>query len=611
MLAILVSNAAFAATTTWQEVVLPAGATNIGVLNGQVMTIRKDGKWQVWSGGKLVAAAEMDVSAVVRDSRLPGWEHRNVLYSKGGEVRWSEVYVGQNQTPNGLVPFKLWSLKSSSGEIFQFGDSLHNFDGFLDGVGEIYGVLPGQDGKLYAYVKTQWAPGSPIPQSLYKAKVGIFRLDPVTNVPGVKFTFRKVVDTLELREFSPLPDGSFLLVTKDGKLVVLKGTTQTVLGTDKAATISLDAETGNATASAEGIGRLWTAGGMKEFSFPDKRTFQVRSVRGEKVLLSTTREVFVWEKGVFSPVFSDGDSLIARFVGKVDMSITLSPTDTVLVAQASPAALVEGKVVVEQPKPKPEVRAVINAANEVTAPATLAPGTLGTIFGPENSTQPIFGSLGDAGSQVLYTLGGAEVSVCGKQVRMMFNSGGSGLNRPQINFHVPDSVSVGECDLVVTVNSVRSDAFKVRIERSTPALFTFKPNSADPAIPNPGVTLPVITKLIALEGQYFQVVVGPTSLPGVNYLHPIRSQDALTFWGTGCGTTSPALPDGVNTPTDRLHHCENQPSISLDGVPLSVLFAGRAPGFYGLDQYDVQLPTLEAGKHLLKVGEMQYDLYVE
>ncbi|MDE2020290.1 MAG: hypothetical protein KGJ13_08150, partial [Patescibacteria group bacterium] len=60
--------------------------------------------------------------------------------------------------------------------------------------------------------------------------------------------------------------------------------------------------------------------------------------------------------------------------------------------------------------------------------------------------------------------------------------------------------------------------------------------------------------------------------------------------------------------------CAVPPPITVDGVPVQILFAGRSPGFgtFGLDQVNFVLPPgLLPGGHQLAYGPMTYMLQTQ
>ena len=78
------------------------------------------------------------------------------------------------------------------------------------------------------------------------------------------------------------------------------------------------------------------------------------------------------------------------------------------------------------------------------------------------------------------------------------------------------------------------------------------------------------------------------SLNGIN--NPEHIGNTLQVFGTGLGQANPPVPTGVGAPGNPVSNV-NPPQATIDGVPATVTFAGRAPGFVGLDQVNVVIPT--------------------
>ena len=82
---------------------------------------------------------------------------------------------------------------------------------------------------------------------------------------------------------------------------------------------------------------------------------------------------------------------------------------------------------------------------------------------------------------------------------------------------------------------------------------------------------------------------------------PARAGEIIHLYGSGFGPVTPPVPDGVAAPAAPVSRTANPVTCgALDAngntIPLTVLFAGLAPGITGMYQLDVQLPgTLPAG----------------
>ena len=88
----------------------------------------------------------------------------------------------------------------------------------------------------------------------------------------------------------------------------------------------------------------------------------------------------------------------------------------------------------------------------------------------------------------------------------------------------------------------------------------------------------------------------PLSLCG----QPATIGDYLVIYATGLGVTTPngdpngkPLPTGVSPPADGsvLYQTPTLPTVTIGGISTKVLYSGLAPGFPGLYQVDVQVPS--------------------
>ena len=67
--------------------------------------------------------------------------------------------------------------------------------------------------------------------------------------------------------------------------------------------------------------------------------------------------------------------------------------------------------------------------------------------------------------------------------------------------------------------------------------------------------------------------------------------DVLILWGTGFGPTTPATPVGIPIPGDTTFLASNAPTITVNNVQATFYGAALAPGYAGLYQVAIQVPT--------------------
>ena len=147
-------------------------------------------------------------------------------------------------------------------------------------------------------------------------------------------------------------------------------------------------------------------------------------------------------------------------------------------------------------------------------------------------------------------LTGGVVTFAGQTLKLSF-SGDS-----QINALLPENAS-GYAELRVQTPAGRHSV-NLLIEEAVPAVFALNGAGTGPAA--------------ALRADYN--VVSDTN--------PLRAGDAALIYMTGLGATS--LKAGLD-------YANVIPIVTIDGRTASLLYAGRAPGFPGLDQVNIIVPA--------------------
>lgn len=163
----------------------------------------------------------------------------------------------------------------------------------------------------------------------------------------------------------------------------------------------------------------------------------------------------------------------------------------------------------------------------VVFPRAAAPGSLISIYG----------------SQLTALSGDTEVNVAGQRMAISF------AGPDQINTLVPENVS-GLVKVQVK-NAAGEHTVNLLIEPTVPSLFAPALNA---------VTGTVVTAQ-----------------------SPLRPGDYVSLFATGLGRTT--------TRDDGLNWADVQPEVSFGSRPCTILYAGRAPGFPGLDQINCQIST--------------------
>ena len=155
------------------------------------------------------------------------------------------------------------------------------------------------------------------------------------------------------------------------------------------------------------------------------------------------------------------------------------------------------------------------------------------------------------------------------------------VNERQINVQVPEvpAAFTGRVEVQPVfnrgqgTNEVRGNRVAVSLQPRSPALFTFADGRSAAAVHVP------VRALVGRTGQF------PNS-------RPARPGDVIEVYGTGFGQTNPrieagALADGPAT-------LVNAVTARIGGVGLAsgdILYAGAAPAFAGLQQFNLRVPA--------------------
>jgi len=182
-------------------------------------------------------------------------------------------------------------------------------------------------------------------------------------------------------------------------------------------------------------------------------------------------------------------------------------------------------------KQGPIVARVFPAAS-ATFPLAIAPGSIVSIYGTALGTTD------------------AQVSVNGTALQIFYAS------PTQINALLPGGLT-GLVQLTVK-NSAGSHTVNVLIAPAVPAIFTQNQSGSGAA-----AALKVDSSLITPS-------------------NPLHAGDYVELFATGLGAT---------TNRGGLDYANTQPTVTIGGEDCPVSFAGRAPGFPGLDQINCIVPT--------------------
>ena len=209
----------------------------------------------------------------------------------------------------------------------------------------------------------------------------------------------------------------------------------------------------------------------------------------------------------------------------------------------------------------PSSKSVVNAASFL--PGGLVPGGMATLFG-SNLTSATGINL--AGSIPLATqLLNSSVKFDNQTSAPIFavdNVNG----QQQINFQVPwELAGQNSAILQVVNNGALSPPIKVPVVAAQPGIFAY------------------------YVGQNAFAVVLHANFQLADSGHPVTGGETVLIYCTNLGAVSPAIPDGAAGTGKELTVA--QPAATIGGAAAPVSFSGLAPGFVGLYQVNVLVPT--------------------
>ena len=168
------------------------------------------------------------------------------------------------------------------------------------------------------------------------------------------------------------------------------------------------------------------------------------------------------------------------------------------------------------------------------------------------------------GNNLPLSLDGASVTIAGASAAVYY------ISPTQINVQAPTVAATGAVPVVVTNNGQMSAVFTAQLQTYSPAFFLYTGTSF----------------AIASHFPDYALVGSPSAIPGTIAAQP---GDVLILWATGVGPTNPPTPAGVVVSGSP--PAATQPTITVGGVPVTVVSTVLSPGSVGLYQVAIQLPA--------------------
>ena len=205
---------------------------------------------------------------------------------------------------------------------------------------------------------------------------------------------------------------------------------------------------------------------------------------------------------------------------------------------------------------------VVNGASFLPG---IAPGTWITIEGTNlSATTRSWNSSDFSGNNLPTQLDGVRVSVGGQPAYVSY------ISPTQINALVPN-VGTGTVLVTVTNSTGTSPAVAVVCQPVQPAFFKWG-------------------SYVVATRQDYSLAVKNGTISGLLTV-PAKPGDVIILWGTGFGPTNPSTPVGVNVPSSTTYYTANEVMVTLGKTPATVYATALSPGFAGLYQVAIQIPT--------------------
>ncbi len=274
--------------------------------------------------------------------------------------------------------------------------------------------------------------------------------------------------------------------------------------------------------------------------------------------------------GQISTTFSNGDpplalTLVDSTTGLYSGTWTPRGTSsqvTITASASAPGYAVAKALISGQVKPNIAPAIAPNSVLQIFDPeigGALAPGNVIQIYGTNLASQTASPAL-----PLPSNVEGTSVLIGGIQSPLFYVGPG------QVNAQVPFELAAGkQYQVIVNANGALSTPASIQLSSVAPGILPY----------------PATAQLVAQRPDGSLVSEASPAKPG----------DLLVLYLAGMGLTNPAVTTGSGSPglavTDTLAQPQAAPTLTLDGAPVTINFAGLTPGLVGLYQVNFQVPA--------------------
>ncbi len=233
------------------------------------------------------------------------------------------------------------------------------------------------------------------------------------------------------------------------------------------------------------------------------------------------------------------------------------------------------------PPPTPSIKGVISASG-FGGMSSIAPGTWIEIYGTNLASATrqwvTSGPTSDfSGINAPTGLNQTTVSVAGQAAFVEY------ISPNQVNAQVPGNIALGTEPVVVSTPGGASAAFNINVNLQQPGLYApaqFVSIIGGQQVPWVGALFPDFSTFVFPTGSFS----GITS-------RPAKPGDTIVFFGIGFAPV-PGNPPGQIPQASAGLTLPLLPNFYFNGVQAQVTYAGLAPSFIGLYQFNVIVPPL-------------------
>jgi uncharacterized protein (TIGR03437 family) len=224
------------------------------------------------------------------------------------------------------------------------------------------------------------------------------------------------------------------------------------------------------------------------------------------------------------------------------------------------------------------VAAVISAGG-FGAFSSASPGSWVEIYGGNLAGDTRSWAVADfTGNAAPIFLDGTRVTIGGKAAFIDY------ISPAQVNALIPSDAPTGTQQLTVTSPAGTSAAYSITVNPAQPGLL---------ALPNFKIGNVQYAVATFTDGA-FALPAG--AIQGVNS-RPAKPGDAVTLYGVGFGPVTPSMAAGQLV--QQLNALALPLQMSVGGIPATLIYDGLAPGYTGLYQINLTIPSAPTGNAAL------------